>query len=280
MQGHHIMRRWQLSDWMPWACCKGTALASVFCWPNQRAVRCAMTSHAVAPPLETAQVLDSFPLLAPSATSAAQVKVLSWPVVFLAVRHRRSPIEPTYILCQCKERRVKRLEWHWYITDGLCCTTAIGYASLKPICWYTSPARRRSEGCHRGSGSFPRPRQSVRSLGPSPSHVSRPPSCARGIASSCPPSGSNRQQLENRESGRMSATSARSMAGAKDDSRTPEEHASHYMQELLPHEPYWRVAQYADTIDNAWSDSERFRMPISELPCRFHHSGMSAPTSM
>ena len=44
------------------------------------------------------------------------------------------------------------------------------------------------------------------------------------------------------------------------------------MREPLPPEPYWRVAQYADTIDNAWSDSERYRMLISDLPRRFHHS--------
>ena len=44
------------------------------------------------------------------------------------------------------------------------------------------------------------------------------------------------------------------------------------MEEPLPPEPYWRVAQYADTIDNAWDDDERYRMLISDLPRRFHHS--------
>ena len=29
-------------------------------------------------------------------------------------------------------------------------------------------------------------------------------------------------------------------------------------------------SQYADTIDNAWSDAERYRMLISDLPRRFH----------
>lgn len=40
---------------------------------------------------------------------------------------------------------------------------------------------------------------------------------------------------------------------------------------LLP-EPYWRVAQYVDTIDSAWDDDERYRMLISDLPRRFHQS--------
>ena len=44
------------------------------------------------------------------------------------------------------------------------------------------------------------------------------------------------------------------------------------MQEPLPPEPYWSVAQYADTIENAWSDDERYRMLISDLPRRFHQS--------
>lgn len=33
---------------------------------------------------------------------------------------------------------------------------------------------------------------------------------------------------------------------------------------------YHRVAQYVDTIDNAWSDAERYRMLITDLPRRFH----------
>ena len=44
------------------------------------------------------------------------------------------------------------------------------------------------------------------------------------------------------------------------------------MREPLSPEPYWRVAQYADTIDNALSDSERFRMLLSDLARRFHNS--------
>lgn len=44
------------------------------------------------------------------------------------------------------------------------------------------------------------------------------------------------------------------------------------LREPLPPEPYWRVAQYADTIENAWDDDERYRMLISDLPRRFHQS--------
>lgn len=41
---------------------------------------------------------------------------------------------------------------------------------------------------------------------------------------------------------------------------------------MLPPEPYWRVAEYADTIESAWSDSERFRMLVTDLGRRFHNS--------
>ncbi len=46
---------------------------------------------------------------------------------------------------------------------------------------------------------------------------------------------------------------------------------------LLP-EPYWRVAEYVDVIENGWSDEERYRMLISDLPRRFHASSRDRQT--
>ena len=62
------------------------------------------------------------------------------------------------------------------------------------------------------------------------------------------------------------------MAASRDASDLSDEELARLMQEPLPPERWWSVAQYADTIDNAQSDSERYRMLISDLPRRFHQA--------
>ena len=71
--------------------------------------------------------------------------------------------------------------------------------------------------------------------------------------------------------GPLPAAYAEGMAGSSEDPVFPGERARR-MEEPLPPEPYWRVAQYADTIENAWDNDERYRMLISDLPRRFHKS--------
>ncbi len=62
------------------------------------------------------------------------------------------------------------------------------------------------------------------------------------------------------------------MAGTSEDPVPAEEQLARHLREPLPPQPYWRVSQYADTIENAWNDNERYRMLISDLPRRFHQS--------
>ena len=62
------------------------------------------------------------------------------------------------------------------------------------------------------------------------------------------------------------------MAGASTDPAPADQQALRRMQEPLPPETFWRVAQYADTIENACNDDECYRMLISDLPRRFHNS--------
>ena len=72
--------------------------------------------------------------------------------------------------------------------------------------------------------------------------------------------------------GPLPASYAGGVAGASEDPVLAGKRASRRTEELLPPKGYWRVAQYADTIENAWSASERYRMLISDLPRRFHQS--------
>ena len=62
------------------------------------------------------------------------------------------------------------------------------------------------------------------------------------------------------------------MTASRDAPEPSDAEFARLMQEPLPPEPWWRIAQYADTIDSAQSDSERYRMLISDLPRRFHQA--------
>lgn len=147
---------------------------------------------------------------------------------------------------QCRE---ELLEWRWSITSGLLCTTPISIAPLPANRWHDSPPHRLSTERHRGEHGFRHSPQ----LGEGRVRLRFDPPPFR-LGRNCNFSPAVRQQpttTKRSGAGRPSASYPRTVAGVREDSLLAGEQASRRMLEPLPPEPYWRVAQYADTIENA-----------------------------